>query len=385
MKADVFMVRDRVPIHQNLSLPDERTAVNVTRGRLELAVCHACGFVFNRGFDLARLSYGPDYDNNQACSPSFNEYLDGLARYLVFEKNVRNCRVVEVGCGRGGFLKKLIDIEGGNNIGFGFDPSYLGPPSDLDGRLRFEQRYYGPDCADVTADIVICRHVIEHVPNPLELIEAVGQALKNTPGARVFFETPCVEWILRNQIIWDFFYEHCSYFTAESLRTAFTSCGFEVDSVHHVFGGQYLWLEATLDEKSATPAMRPGDVPRLAYEFAEAESALKRIWKSKIDTFAETGRVALWGAGAKGVTFANLIDPERETIACVVDLNPNKQGMYIPGTGHPIVSVRELADYDVRHAILMNPNYRDENLILIRQAGLSVDLVGSMEQEFERE
>ena len=47
-------------------------------------------------------------------------------------------------------------------------------------------------------------------------------------------------------MIWDFFYEHCSYFNAQSLQTAFEVAGFHVKRVAHVFGEQYVWLEATL-------------------------------------------------------------------------------------------------------------------------------------------
>ena len=45
---------------------------------------------------------------------------------------------------------------------------------------------------------------------------------------------------------------------------------------------------------------------------------------------------------AKGVTIANLIDPTNELFACVVDLNPGKQGHFLAGTGHPIVGPHAL-------------------------------------------
>jgi hypothetical protein len=59
----------------------------------------------------------------------------------------------------------------------------------------------------------------------------------------------------------------------------------------------------------------------------------------------------------------------------VIDLNREKQGKYIPGTGHPIVDYKDMAAREIKSAILMNPNYRDENLVLIREAELSVNLV----------
>lgn len=373
-----FLFRGQVPVHQNLLMPDEAAALNIPRGDLALVVCESCGFIFNRAFDPQKIMYGAEYENTQACSPSFNEYLDGLVRHMISERNVRDCNVVEVGCGDGLFLRKLLADEGAGNRGYGFDPSYTGAASELDGRLTFATRYYDEECAHlVPADVVICRHVIEHVPRPLDLLWDIKKALAHAPSARIFFETPCVEWILRNRVIWDFFYEHCSYFTAESLTTAFERAGFEVDSVRHVFGEQYLWLEAKLPAtETASNKQRPlGAVAELATAFAQSATELQQAWDRKLQALAATEKVALWGAGAKGVTFANLVDAERQGLDCIVDLNPQKQGHYVPGTGHPIVSYRDLGKRGVTAAILMNPNYHQENLALLQAAHANVRLI----------
>jgi SAM-dependent methyltransferase len=370
-----FLVRDQVPIHQNYLIRDQASAMSVPRGTLALTVCEQCGFIFNRAFNPSQPIYGEDYENTQACSPSFSEYMDGLVQHLIEERNVRNCRVVEVGSGNGLFLRKLVTHQGADNYGYGFDPSYSGPPIEFDGRLRFFTQYYDAECADIPADVVVSRHVIEHVPRPLELLQNIKKALANASGARIFFETPCVEWILRNQVIWDFFYEHCSYFSADSLTTAFCVAGFNVRDVTHVFGGQYLWLEATLSTAELPISKRPGEISAMAHEFARAEVSLKLNWEQKIQALAAHGKVALWGAGAKGVTFANLVDPERCLIDCIVDLNPLKQGHFVPGTGHPIVSHLDLPARQVTSAILMNPNYRDENIDLLRASNADVRLI----------
>jgi SAM-dependent methyltransferase len=370
-----FLLRQQVPVHQNLPMEDSTSAITIERGDLSLVVCEDCGFVFNQAFDLSKLSYGKYYDNNQTCSPSFDKYLSELADYLVLEKEVKNCSIVEVGCGQGEFLRKLLAVKNWENQGYGFDPSYVGLETDLDGRLKFEKRYYDSECTSIPADVVICRHVIEHVPEPLKLLGAVKQALVNSPKARVFFETPCVEWILRNLVIWDFFYEHCSYFTAQSLTTAFEASGFQVENVRHVFGGQYLWLEATLPHKQMDITKNPKSTSLLAQNFATEEQRLKEEWAIRIKELSFQGKVALWGAGAKGVTFANLIDPEGQLIDCIIDLNPNKQGKYIPGAGHPIVSYEKLSERGITDAILMNPNYHQENLLLLNSANLNVNLV----------
>lgn len=373
-----FLTREQVPVNQNLLMRDQAAAMDIPRGDLALVACHDCGFIFNRAFDPRQIMYGEDYENTQACSPSFNEYVDGLVKHMIEEQGVRDCHVVEVGCGNGLFLRKLVTYDGAGNRGHGFDPSYCGPKSELDGRLDFSTRYYDSECADVPADVVVCRHVIEHVSRPLGMLENIKKALARAPKARVFFETPCVEWILANLVVWDFFYEHCSYFSPGSLSTAFQAAGFEVQSVEHVFEGQYLWLEATLPRTTSGIDKRPSAVVAQAQAFARSETKLKEDWGEKIRALASNDRVALWGAGAKGVTFANLIDGSRRLIDCVVDLNPLKQGHYVPGTGHPIVSYQSLTARGVSTAILMNPNYREENLALLRAAQANVRLIDQL-------
>ena len=375
--ADVVLRRPGVPVHQNLVFSTEHAAREIKRGDLDIAVCAQCGFVFNAAFDLELLSYGASYDNNQACSATFRTYLEGLVDHLVDECGVRNCRIVDVGCGNGDFLRRLVNAPGSGNTGVGFDPAYAGPEFDCDGRVRFERRYYGPECADIVADVVICRHVIEHVPRPVDLLRTVHAALQNSPNARVYFETPDVNWILRNSAIWDLFYEHCSLFTAQSLTTAFETAGFRVSSVDHIFCGQYLWIEAVVGSPGAAPSYIAADVPALAHRFAIEEANTLQEWSDVLDRMASRGRVALWGAGAKGVTFANLLDRQRRRIDCVVDLNPKKQGGFVPGTGHPIVDFRSLPSRNVTSAILMNPNYLGENEMLLSETGISLELIGT--------
>jgi nucleoside-diphosphate-sugar epimerase len=373
-----FLHRTDVPVHQNLVFRDAASAKSVTRGTLAMRVCSNCGFVFNAAFDPSLLAYGEQYDNTQTCSPMFDDYVNELVRYLVEDCGVRGKQIVEVGCGKGTFLRRLIaDVAAGNH-GCGFDPTYEGPEDDLNGRLKFHRTFYDATCARVHADVVVCRHVIEHVPQPCSLLRTIREAMdaSGKKDAQVFFETPCVDWIFRNEVVWDLFYEHCSLFTIASLGFAFARSGFRVSAARYVFGGQYLWLEATPASK-CDPVVAPFVDRAIAY--GDAERRLVAYWREIAERYASRGGVCIWGAGAKGVTFANLVDPTGIMIDCVVDLNPAKQGGFLPGTGHAIIAAEQLPARKVATALVLNPNYTAEIRTLLDRVAPHIETVDLMQ------
>jgi SAM-dependent methyltransferase len=390
--AERFLFRASVPVHQNLLFPTAEAARAMKRGTLDMRACHACGFVFNPAFDPDLVDYGPAYENSQDCSPAFNAHLDGLVERLVRGSGVRNGRVVEVGCGKGVFLNKLLAHPENHSDAVGFDPSYLG--AERVGRMRFVKDFYGPATA-VPADVVVCRHVIEHIPEPLELLRTVRAGVGESGETRVFFETPCVEWILHNRVPWDFFYEHCSLFTAASLALALERAGFAVSAVRHVFGGQYLWAEAVSGRTRSvsdgvdswrTPSASEGvdyrdRTPSLALgvrQFAAEERNRLALWNALLRELSARGAVFVWGAGAKGVTFCNLADPDASRLAGVIDVNPAKQGKFLPGTGHAIVSPAHAGG--AAAVLVLNPNYIAEVRATVEQLGSRAKVIDLMQE-----
>jgi SAM-dependent methyltransferase len=359
--ASLQLVRRGVPVHQNLVLRDTTQARAHPQGDIELHHCDSCGMVYNAAFDPYMLRYDARYDNTQSCSPAFGQYMDERVQRMISD-GVQHCHVVEVGCGQGDFIRRL--CAAGHNTGTGFDPAYRGPSTTP--RMRFVREYYGPDQTHIPADAIVCRHVIEHVPDPVGLVTAIRRAV--TDDAVVYFETPDLTWILDNQVIWDVFYEHCNYFTPSSLRQVFERAGFSNISVERCFDGQYLWLRAQPGHAAQAPV--PSTIGASMREFVASEGTLRTAWRDFLDHLS--GPVALWGAGAKGTTLANLVDADQQRITCLVDVNPAKQGQHVAGSGHPIVGPSDLAELDVQHVIVMNPTYVDEIAALCR--GLDLQL-----------
>ncbi len=70
--------------------------------------------------------------------------------------------------------------------------------------------------------------------------------------------------------------------------------------------------------------------------------------------------IIIWGAGAKGSTFLNLLDPDRKIIKYVIDINPAKQNKFIAHTAHPIYSPDNIKENKIKRILVMNENYKNE-------------------------
>jgi len=372
-KTDSFFRRSNVPANQNFLISKKNDALNIVTGDLELRKCTKCDFIFNNKFQLSKVHYGNLYENSQDVSPLFEEHLTKLAENLIYSKNIKNSTIIEVGCGKGYFLKKLINFENCNNIGIGFDPSYIG--NDLvQKNLKFIKKFYDSDSANIKADVIVCRHVIEHISTPVKFLKTIRTALCNSKNPKIFFETPDVNWILKNQVLWDFFYEHCSYFNPKSIRIAFEIAGFKIESIEHVFNEQYMLIQASLSDETISISDESSNLENMVNDFLYQEQNNQEIWNTKLNELSYKGKIAIWGAGAKGVTFLNLFDSDSKLIECVIDINPKKQGMFIPGTGHEIVSFDQLNERKISDIIIMNPNYYDEIKLIIEKLNLKINL-----------
>jgi hypothetical protein len=357
-------------------------AHSALKAPLLLTYCGNCSHVFNRTYDdeLAEAAqYEEEYENSQMFSPRFRRYAEELSDELIATYDLHHKNIVEIGGGKGDFLRILCDR--GKNYGASFGPSYKPEPGDdIPTNVRFVVDYYTEKYTSVPADLIVCRHVLEHFSRPRDLITTVRKAVSNRKDLSVYFEVPSGNFILRERAFWEFIYQHCSYFTKRSLVTLFSECGFKVRDVRERFGGQFLTIEACA--ASGDGSSKNGDCGELVKTAASCEAigpAFNACVANWLDYFekqrANGRRVIVWGAGAKAVTFLNIVDQGRSTVSHVVDVNPRKVGRFIAGSGQEIVEPNALRELRPDVIILMNPIYREEIRSDLAALGLDVELL----------
>lgn len=374
----VYEVR-RVPVHSCLLVFDATAAQRYPCGDIRLAFCTECGFISNLLFSASLQNYSPQYEDTQCYSKHFSSFSRNLANRWIENYDIRNKTILEIGCGKGDFLSLLCEI--GDNKGIGLDPAC--DPRRLSAvaneRITFICDEYSAKYGDLQADVVCCRHTLEHIHSTQEFVRGLRRALGEERDKLLLFELPDVTRILREQAFWDIYYEHCSYFTAGSLARLFRQNSFEVIDLRRDYSNQYLVLAARPSSGPTKPRFElEDDLEETMFdlEYFQAACATRaRSWQARLRRHAEKGRkVVAWGSGSKCVSFCTTLGITDE-FAYVVDVNPHKNGKFLPGTGHRIVEPDSLQQDPPDIIVAMNPVYFDEIHMELDRLGVEADLL----------
>lgn len=378
----VFYRVEQVPVHSCLLMPTEAEAIAYPKGDLEIALCEACAFVQNNRFEASVHEYSPRYEETQAFSPTFRAFVKQLTRRYAEAFGVRgpDKLAVEIGCGKGEFLVALCEELGCRGVGIdpGCRPERI--ESEASDRIEWIRDFYGEAYGELDADLVFCRHTLEHIQPVQQFLQTVRRAIGDRPRTAVAFELPDMERVLTDFAFWDIYYEHCSYFTAGSLRRLFRRAGFDVTAEDKVYDGQYLLLDAYPRAAAASPnaPQDAADIQETVAQVARFEAVVSRElskWRAYFaDAAARGEQVVLWGSGSKAVSFLTTLGLGDE-VACVTDINPFRHGMFMPGSGHRIVPPAELATLRPQRVVAMNAIYEREIQAQLCALGVDAALV----------
>jgi SAM-dependent methyltransferase len=375
VQSEPFFDLSEMPVSIGVQWPSAEEARACGKGDLQLGFCPHCGFIWNRAFDPSRVEYSQRYDNSLDFSLVFQDYTRRLARRLIDAYDIRGKEVVELGCGKGHFLSLL--CEQGSNRGVGFDPSYDGEriQSATSARITYIQDFYGEQYTQYRGDLICCRHVFEHIPDPTGFLSMVRRTIGERDSTIIYFEVPNVRFILERLSIWDIIFEHCNYFSIESLAALVRRCGFAVLRLEETYGAQFLSLEARIADGAASTGEDLSNLKSAVDRFSEAVQTRLQAWKLRLAQWhLDRCRVVLWGSGAKAVTFLNMFRIT-DAIPFAVDINPHKQGRHLPGTGQRIVPPGFLKELQPQVIVLMNPIYRWEVEAQLRELGVAAEVL----------
>jgi hypothetical protein len=326
--------QEQLPIFQNRMYDTEREATTCPTGDIHLVEDQRTGLVYNSAFRPELMSYDAHYQNEQALSPLFQAHLESVAH--IIDRCMGRDLLVEIGCGKGFFLEMLL-VKGFDVTGF--DPTYEGNNPKV-------RKHYFKTGVDIKAKGLVLRHVLEHIKEPFDFLLQLKEA--NSGNGKIYIEVPCFDWICEHRAWFYIFYEHVNYFRISDFYRMFGSI---VES-GRLFGDQYLYVVAELGTLKK-PKIDAKDRIMFPQDFTDN---IAKPYCTK------TGQTAIWGGASKGVIFALLKIRSGQSINSVIDINPAKQGKYLPSTGLLVQSPSEaLAKLPKNSTIyVMNSNYLEE-------------------------
>jgi 2-polyprenyl-3-methyl-5-hydroxy-6-metoxy-1,4-benzoquinol methylase len=152
-------------------------------------------------------------------------------------------RLLDNGCGSGEILAKLRAL-GWDTVGIDPDPKAVEVARTTFGLNVYQGTLENTPLSEPDFDVIMMRHVVEHLPDPRETFKTCRQLLK--PGGRLVVVTPNVEslthrWLGKN---WRGLESprHLHLFSTKTLSDCATSAGFVVEEVRSsAKAAAYIW------------------------------------------------------------------------------------------------------------------------------------------------
>ncbi|MBL8201878.1 MAG: methyltransferase domain-containing protein [Chromatiales bacterium] len=374
--ARCFFSQHQVPVQCGYLAPTRDAALHSPLGDITLHHCPGCGHVWNSSFDPDRMGFDPAYDFSQYHSPSYRAYVEGAIQRLIRRYDLGGKTALDIACGKGDFLRLL--VAGGMARAIGFDPTFVDSSLTAADRERItvHRKFYDSSERSLHPALVTCRSALQYIPDPRTFLLGVREALADDPQTILCFEVPNGAEPFLERVVWYVMYEAGCFFSAASLARLFRDCGFQVLDVLPALGGSHLEIEA---RPAASPTPSPEEsgarLSRLADEVEAFPAEYTRQvekWSRRFGEFDQRRQsVALWGGGMRAVSLLVNVPAAAAAVQHVVDVNPARQGRYLPKTGQRVISPAELADLRPDVVIATNPHYAAEIREQVAALGLA--------------
>lgn len=202
----------------------------------DLAVCRSCGLVqkpvtetwhkeaadIYAGYNMYHQVAG-GAEQKVASDGGFEKRSDVLLGWAKANLRLRpSGRHLDFGCGNGATLRAAAHVLPGWTLS-GYEP-HLRDKAALLAIPGVQNLLTTLDGADGCFDLITMMHVVEHIPNPANVLKGVAEAL--APNGHLFIQVPYFVDSPYELTVAD----HCSHFTVGSLKNVAVRAGLEIVS-----------------------------------------------------------------------------------------------------------------------------------------------------------
>jgi hypothetical protein len=195
----------------------------------------------------------------------------------------------------------------------------------------------------------VFRQVLEHIANPKNFVRETLLVLSRKQGlTHYYIEIPNSGKTFSENRFYDIYYDHCNYFTVESVISLLKECGL---TLHE------LTLEMNKEIICVIASTEKIEHAEIKVNLTQTIKAMKTLITHHLDA---NKKIILWGAAGNGANLLNTLQISTELIPFVIDKDINKQGKFIPITGQKIISPEEAKAFDPNVVLIMSQFHRAE-------------------------
>jgi len=214
MKCPICTRNSNTLVYEGRNLPF--TNIDKSLFRFKLKLCNSCSYVYQssayqKTYDVLIKKAYKNFNCNEVFSFPDRGPKNSLALQMI-KKEIKgkiNINILEIGSNRGDLLYLLKEICPSANI-IGVEPSLLNQT-----RVPTIHAFFNSKLFNNKFDLVIMKHVLEHIKNPKKIIADIKNIL--TKEGIIYLEMPNLNNSL-NYCLDDFMPEHVSYFNKISLE-----------------------------------------------------------------------------------------------------------------------------------------------------------------------
>ena len=243
--------------------------------------------------------------------------------------------------------------------------------------ITYINDYFNKDTDVPKANIITSTNVFQHTPNAERFIEGIAAKLDGTWILEFPYTLRTIQTLQFDQ----FYHEHYYYWMVKPLKKLLSQFGLNIYHAEEVDihgGSMRLWItnkEFYADTKVAEKFIAEEE----AYDYRSFYSqSFKKIIEDSVFLNKLEGKTVFFGAAAKGCVYLNALQINCDKGQYVVDDTPEKQGLYVPGTGMKIQSRQFMLDDEPDNVVILAHNFAGYITTKLRHDGYKGKIITMM-------
>ena len=343
---------------------------------LKIATCSQCLLVQTQDFAARETFFSADYAYFSSFSTSWLNHAKAYVSEMIRRFSLDSTsHVVEVAA-NDGYLLQYVKAAGIPCLGI--EPTAGTAKAARQKGIAITEAFFGEALAaelarnGQSADLMTANNVLAHVPDINDFVKGFATLLK--PEGVATFEFPHLINMVAQTQFDTAYHEHYSYLSLTAVDRIFRQNGLAVFDVETTpwHGGSLRVFAARAGSKShprlgtVAAMIRLEDRAGLGQRsfHADFQAAANRVRNDFVEYLINCQRegikVAAYGAAAKGNTLLNFAGVKPDLLSFVVDRNPAKQGLHMPGSRIPIVDENMLQAERPERVVILPWNISDE-------------------------